>query len=106
MLIAEPVREELIVEDGACRLLPGRFQAPACDTAADLEGMLVIPGMVQTHVHFCQVLFRGLADDLPLLSWLKYKIWPMEAAHDAESTYLSAMLGAMGADCRRRHHGL
>ncbi len=92
---AEPVREELIVEDGRIAAFCPAGSAPACDTAADLEGMLVIPGMVQTHVHFCQVLFRGLADDLPLLSWLKYKIWPMEAAHDAESTYLSAMLGAM-----------
>ena len=39
----------------------------------DVGGKLVIPGFIQTHVHLCQVLFRGLADDLALLDWLKKK---------------------------------
>ena len=92
---ASPVREDVVIEDGR---IVGFFHpgdVTACDCMTDLQGKLVIPGMVQTHVHFCQVLFRGLADDLPLLTWLKRKIWPMEASHDAESTYLSAMLGGM-----------
>jgi 5-methylthioadenosine/S-adenosylhomocysteine deaminase len=49
---------------------------------------------VQAHVHLCQVLFRGLADDLPLLSWLRKRIWPLEANHDPESLAVSAELGA------------
>lgn len=53
----------------------------------------VIPGFVQTHIHLCQTLFRGQADDLELLDWLKKKVWPLEAAHDEESSYYSAMLG-------------
>ena len=61
----------------------------------DLQGRAVIPGFVQTHVHLCQVLFRGRADDLALLDWLRTRIWPYEAAHDEESTYLSALLGCM-----------
>ena len=89
-----PAREDILVEDGRIAAFAPPGAAAACDAVTDLQGLLVIPGMVQTHVHFCQVLFRGLADDLPLLSWLKHKIWPMEASHDAESTYLSAMLGA------------
>ena len=35
--------------------------------------LTLIPGFVQTHVHLCQTLFRGLADDLQLLEWLKKK---------------------------------
>ena len=92
-----PVRREsiLIRNDRIESFLPPDVPVPADTRTYDLGGMLVIPGMVQTHVHLCQVLFRGLADDLPLLSWLKNRIWPLEAAHDAESTYLSAKLGIM-----------
>jgi len=60
----------------------------------DCTGMVVIPGLVQAHIHLCQTLFRGLADDLPLEDWLARRIWPLEAAHTEESVYWSAMLGA------------
>lgn len=56
--------------------------------------MVIIPGLVQAHVHLCQTLFRGLADDLALEDWLARRIWPLEAAHTEESVYWSAMLGA------------
>ena len=59
----------------------------------DASGYLLIPGFVQTHVHLCQTLFRGLADDLSLLDWLQMKIFPLEAAHTAYSMYLSAKIG-------------
>jgi len=59
----------------------------------DARGAAVMPGLVQTHVHLCQVLFRGMADDLPLLEWLKRRIWPLEAAHDPDSLRASADLG-------------
>ena len=51
----------------------------------DARGCAVLPGLVQAHVHLCQVLFRGMADDLPLLEWLRRRIWPFEAAHDEKS---------------------
>jgi len=41
----------------------------------------------------CQTLFRGAADDLSLIDWLKKRIWPMEAAHTPESIRASAQLG-------------
>ncbi len=59
----------------------------------DAKGCAVIPGFVQAHVHLCQALFRGTADDLPLLRWLRERIWPLEAAHDARSLGASARLG-------------
>lgn len=59
----------------------------------DASGCAVVPGFVQGHVHLCQVLLRGMADDLPLLEWLKRRIWPLEAAHDEASLTASAELG-------------
>jgi 5-methylthioadenosine/S-adenosylhomocysteine deaminase len=62
------------------------------DTVIDAEGCAVLPGFVQTHVHLCQTLFRGAADDLALIDWLKQRVWPMEAAHTATSARASARL--------------
>ena len=58
----------------------------------DVSGCCVLPGFVQAHVHFCQTLFRGRAEQVPLLEWLERFIWPMEAAHTAESLRVSAKL--------------
>lgn len=54
---------------------------------------VLIPGFVQTHIHLCQTLFRGFADDLELLDWLQKRIFPFENSHDKNSLKLSAGLG-------------
>ncbi len=59
----------------------------------DFSELTLLPGFVQTHVHLCQTLFRGLADDLELLDWLQKKIFPFEHQHNAESLRYSAALG-------------
>jgi 5-methylthioadenosine/S-adenosylhomocysteine deaminase len=59
----------------------------------DASGCAIVPGLVQAHVHLCQALFRGMADGLPLLAWLRERIWPLEGAHDARSITASARLG-------------
>lgn len=46
-----------------------------------LEGHALIPGLVNLHTHAAMTLMRGLADDLPLMTWLKDHIWPAEAKH-------------------------
>ncbi len=63
------------------------------DITIDAAECVVLPGFVQTHVHLCQTLFRGAADDLSLIDWLKKRIWPMEAAHSVPSLRASARLG-------------
>lgn len=63
------------------------------DVTIDARGCAVLPGFVQTHIHLCQTLFRGAADDLSLIDWLRKRVWPMEAAHSAESVRASARLG-------------
>ena len=80
------IRDRKIVEIGA------RIDSSA-DQTIDAHGCAVLPGFVQTHIHLCQTLFRGAADDLSLMDWLKKRIWPMEAAHTKESIRASAQLG-------------
>jgi 5-methylthioadenosine/S-adenosylhomocysteine deaminase len=45
----------------------------------ELPGMLLSPGLINAHGHAAMTLFRGLADDLPLMTWLEQHIWPAEA---------------------------
>src|SRR5438270_823030 len=73
--------------------LPGMTVPNVNARVVDATGCLVVPGLVQAHIHLCQTLFRGLAEERPLLAWLRERIWPLEAAHDAESLRASARLG-------------
>jgi 5-methylthioadenosine/S-adenosylhomocysteine deaminase len=57
------------------------------------ENLTLIPGFVQTHIHLCQTLLRGYADDLELLDWLQTKIFPFENALDKDSLRASVRLG-------------
>lgn len=92
------------VSPGPVLVRDGRIVAvgPAAERAArrphrvlDASGGAVVPGFVQAHVHLVQVLYRGMADDLPLLRWLRERIWPLEAAHDERSLRASAELGLL-----------
>jgi 5-methylthioadenosine/S-adenosylhomocysteine deaminase len=62
------------------------------DRVIDARGGYILPGFIQTHIHLCQTLFRGFADDLPLMDWLRQRVWPMEAAHSPESLRVAARL--------------
>lgn len=92
------VRTDLLISQGAIvgigpakRL--GALTEARATRVIDASGCAVLPGFVQAHVHLCQTLFRGMADDLPLLTWLEKRIWPLEAAHDDASLEASAELG-------------
>jgi 5-methylthioadenosine/S-adenosylhomocysteine deaminase len=56
----------------------GRFQALE---HLRLDRHALIPGLVNLHTHAAMTLLRGLADDLPLMAWLKDHIWPAESRH-------------------------
>jgi 5-methylthioadenosine/S-adenosylhomocysteine deaminase len=79
------------VIEGDVSIRDGRIAAVGASVAEshqrviDAQGGYVLPGLVQTHLHLCQTLFRGFADDLPLMDWLRQRVWPMEAAHSPES---------------------
>jgi len=85
------VRGDLLIEGDRIASIGSNGQTG--DTVIDASGCVVIPGFVQTHIHLCQTLFRGSADDLALIDWLKKRVWPMEAAHTAGSVAASARLG-------------
>ena len=58
----------------------------------DCTNMIVVPGLINTHAHLAQSLLRGLAEDLPLHSWLCDAIWPLEANYAEEDGYTAAVL--------------
>ena len=96
-------RADVMVRDGRIATVgrgerPGKGEGGQGQThrvqVRDCSGCLIIPGLIQAHVHLCQTLFRGLADDLRLEDWLVRRIWPLEAAHTEETVYWSALLGA------------
>jgi cytosine/adenosine deaminase-related metal-dependent hydrolase len=92
----EVIRGDLLVEGDRIAAVGSDLRADlrqTPDRVYDLHGDLLIPGLIQTHVHLCQTLFRGQADDLELLDWLRTRIWPLEGGHDPESLYDSALLG-------------
>jgi 5-methylthioadenosine/S-adenosylhomocysteine deaminase len=56
----------------------------------DAKGKVLIPGLIHGHLHACQTLCRNHADGFELLDWLRERIWPFEASHDAASMRASA----------------
>src|SRR5437016_14673788 len=86
------VSGDLFIREGRIAEIGKRIGSDAAETI-DATDCVVLPGFVQTHIHLCQTLFRGAADDLALIDWLKKRVWPMEAAHTKESIRASARLG-------------
>jgi len=87
---SQALEGDIYLEDGLVVEIPS--SRSTADKVIDAQGMLVLPGFVQVHVHLNQTLFRGLADDLDVVDWLRLRIWPMERAHSSESVYASARL--------------
>jgi 5-methylthioadenosine/S-adenosylhomocysteine deaminase len=85
------VSGDLFSRDGRIVSLVDRV--PQADVIIDARNCAVLPGFIQTHLHLCQTIFRGAADDLSLIDWLRKRVWPMEAAHNAASVRASARLG-------------
>lgn len=84
---------DVLVKDNKIAQIGPNIQENEVDRVIDAGGKVLLPGFIQTHIHLCQTLFRGRADDLELIDWLRQRIWPLEAAHNEESVYYSALLG-------------
>ncbi len=74
-------------------------------TCVNAGGDYLLPGFIQTHVHLCQTLFRSYADDMPLLEWLRRRIWPMEAAHSPATLRAADAPGRGRAAALGHDHG-
>jgi cytosine/adenosine deaminase-related metal-dependent hydrolase len=58
----------------------------------DATGKVVLPGLIDTHVHLAQALIRGCADDTSLIDWLQKFVWPLQGNFDAQDGKVSAEL--------------
>jgi len=97
--------DEVVLENHTLALADGRIQAllPATEAAARYPGVAtvalpshaLIPGLVNAHTHAAMSLLRGLADDLPLMTWLQDHIWPAEARWVSEEFVRDGSLLAM-----------
>ena len=74
---------------------PSEATRTEADEELRLDGHAVMPGMVNAHTHLFQTFFRGLADDLPLLDWLRDCIWPGAEHIDPDTAYHAARLGLL-----------
>src|SRR6266446_4570647 len=84
-------RGDVLIRDGRIAEIADEID-DTVNEVIQAHGCAVLPGFVQTHIHLCQTIFRGAADDLSLIDWLKKRVWPMEAAHTRESIRASARL--------------
>ena len=88
------VHGDVVVRAGRIVSVGGSVERSGNEQVIDAADGYLLPGFVQTHIHLCQTLFRGSADDMPLLEWLKRRVWPMEAAHTPATLRASVRLAA------------
>ena len=88
---------ELLIDRGRIAALGRAITVRPGTRLLDVSGSLILPGLVQGHLHLGQTFFRGLAENRALMPWLRERIWPFEAAHDDESAYWCTLQGA--AEC-------
>ncbi len=73
-----------------------RSPVPDAEEIINAEGALIMPGLINSHVHSPMTIFRGMADDLPLKTWLFDHIFPAEARHiNPDTVYWASLLGCL-----------
>ncbi len=86
---AVAIKGDTILEIGEASRLIEKY--PNCERIEEEHG-LIMPGLINTHTHAPMSLFRGLADDLPLMTWLQDHIFPVEAQLTADMVYQATLL--------------
>ena len=92
---ARPIEGDLVISGSRISAIGPGATPPSDAEVLDRRGHYVMPGLVQTHVHLVQTVFRGLAEDLTLLDWLRRRVWPLEAAHDEQTIRASVRVGLL-----------
>jgi 5-methylthioadenosine/S-adenosylhomocysteine deaminase len=82
-------------EDGLITEIGPSVQPKAGDEVLDASGLLLSPPMVNGHTHAAMTLFRGFGDDMPLMEWLRSKIWPAEAKLEPDDVYWGTRLACL-----------
>lgn len=72
-------------------------KAPKTKAAITIDGRgkVATPGLINCHTHLPMTLFRGIAEDQPLTTWLTQTIWPLEAKLTPNDIYQGALLGCL-----------
>lgn len=81
-------QHSIAIKDGHIAAILPRNEAESqfqAETVVDKPGHVLIPGLINTHTHAAMSLMRGLADDLPLMTWLNEHIWPAESQWVSQS---------------------
>ncbi len=86
------IEEDKIVAVGKSEEVKRTFQA---ERIIDAQDKLIIPGLIDAHLHFVKTISRGIADDIDFFSWLYDRTFPFEAAMSEEDAYLGALLGCI-----------
>jgi 5-methylthioadenosine/S-adenosylhomocysteine deaminase len=84
----------LAIEDGAIVEIAKDIKGEA-DFVIHARNKIVMPGLINTHTHAAMTLFRGSADDLPLMQWLQEEIWPVEAKLEPKHVYAGSLLACL-----------
>jgi len=87
-------RGSVAIEDGRIVAVDRKVEGGA-EEVIDARGMAVLPGLINAHTHVSMTLLRGIADDMPLESWLQEAIWPIEKNLSGDHCYAGAMLGCL-----------
>lgn len=87
---AVAVEKDRIVAVGDTAQLAGRYQAKRM---LDAKDKIILPALINTHLHHTQQLARGLADECEIERWLVERIYPYEAAMTREEARISALAG-------------
>ena len=82
-------------EDGTIAAIGAGVEPQSGDDVVDAAGMALVPGLVNAHTHAAMTLFRGYADDLPLMEWLERHIWPVEKRMSDEDVYWGTRLACV-----------
>ncbi|MGD8319843.1 MAG: amidohydrolase [Gemmatimonadota bacterium] len=89
--MVDGVAHDLGIEGGRIAWIrePGGHPAPPAypGRVIDARGLHAFPGLHNGHTHAAMTLFRGYGDDLPLMEWLRTRIWPAEALLTEEDVY-------------------
>ena len=91
----EEKKQSLLIKNDLIAEISEEIDESNVDKIIDATGKILLPGFINTHTHLSMTLFRGLADDLSLDSWLNDHIWPMEANLNGDYCYIGALLGAI-----------
>jgi 5-methylthioadenosine/S-adenosylhomocysteine deaminase len=86
---------DILIRDNLVELVQPTGQADLShfDEVIRADGLVAMPGLINTHAHVPMVLFRGLAEDVTIDRWFNEYIWPLESNLQEEDVYWGMMLG-------------